>query len=114
MARLNRRPRLSTATPVPAAPSGARPVRRTPPAHTEGSAMGIPQWTDLLNEFPDYVQAFVERGILLYKTKRYENALYDFNKALQLDSTQAKAVYFRGLTYLACKRPREALADLKL
>jgi len=75
--------------------------------------MGIPQWTALIQEFPDYVQAFVERGVLLYKTKRYENALYDFNKALQLDAGQTKAIYFRGCTYLACKRPKEALADLK-
>src|SRR5262245_55447471 len=109
----------STANPTPSpARQGANPgtrVRRaTPPAVTDGSAMGIPQWTALIQEFPDYVQAFVERGILLYKTKRYENALYDFNKALQLDSNQPKAVYFRGCTYLACKRPREALADLKL
>src|SRR5579862_4057569 len=111
--RLNRPPSSSPAASSAPASSSARPVRRSPPAHTDGSAMGIPQWTDLLQEFPDYVQAFVERGILLYKTKRYENALYDFNKALHLDPSQAKAVYFRGLTYLACKRPREALADLK-
>ncbi|MBI3855765.1 MAG: tetratricopeptide repeat protein [Planctomycetes bacterium] len=126
MARLHRRNRLksadessapaSTATPSPARQAerpGTR-IRRTPPAVTDGSAMGIPQWTALIQEFPDYVQAFVERGILLYKTKRYENALYDFNKALQLDAGQSKALYFRGCTYLACKRPREALADLKL
>ncbi|MBV8882190.1 MAG: tetratricopeptide repeat protein, partial [Planctomycetaceae bacterium] len=121
MARLHR-PRLNRAPSAPAAPSGSAPAasasnrptaRRVPPAHTDGSAMGIPQWTDLIKEFPDYVQAFVERGILLYKTKRYENALFDFNKALQLDASQSKATYFRGLTYLACKRPKEALADLR-
>src|SRR5947207_1276438 len=123
MARLHRRNRLkpsdessapsSTATPParPAANPGTR-VRRAPPPIVEG-AMGIPQWTALIQEFPDYVQAFVERGILLYKTKRYENALYDFNKALQLDAGQTKAMYFRGCTYLACKRPKEALVDLK-
>src|SRR6186713_2851151 len=86
----------STATPPPtpvqrAERPGTRVRRATPPAVTDGSAMGIPQWTALIQEFPDYVQAFVERGVLLYKTKRYENALYDFNKALQLDATQAKA-----------------------
>jgi tetratricopeptide (TPR) repeat protein len=104
----------STATPPPTRAANDRPtrVRRAPPP-VEG-AMGIPQWTALIQEFPDYVQAFVERGILLYKTKRYENALYDFNKALQLDAGATKALYFRGCTYLACKRPKEALADLKL
>src|SRR5215831_11913362 len=86
----------STASPTPPArPAinpGTRVRRATPPAVTDGSAMGIPQWTALIQEFPDYVQAFVERGILLYKTKRYENALYDFNKALQLDGGQLKAI----------------------
>ena len=68
----------STATPPPSpapAPTRAanneRPtrVRRTPPP-VEG-AMGIPQWTALIQEFPDYVQAFVERGILLYNCLLY-------------------------------------------
>src|SRR4029453_13821820 len=79
----------STANPTPspvrqAANPGTRVRRAAPPPVTDGSAMGIPQWTALIQEFPDYVQAFVERGILLYKTKRYDNALDDFNKALQL------------------------------
>jgi hypothetical protein len=76
--------------------------------------MGIPQWTALIQEFPDYVQAFVERASSRTRPSGTRTRSTTFNKALQLDATQTKAIYFPRLHYLACKRPREALADLKL
>ena len=104
----------STANPTPsparqAANPGTRVRRATPPAVTDGSAMGIPQWTALIQEFPDYVQAYVERGILLYRTGRYDNALFDFNAALKLEPNQSKALFYRGCAFLAYKRWKEAI-----
>ena len=103
MGRFARRPRLGTPR-ASAAP-------RKPPA-VEGN-LGIPQWTELLKEFPDYVQAYVERGILLYRTGRYDNALFDFNAALKLEPHQTKALFYRGCSFLAYKRWKEAVADFK-
>src|SRR5207247_261078 len=106
MARFARRRLKSAPKSAPAAHAA-----RKPPA-VEGT-LGIPQWTDLIKEFPDYTQAYVERGILLYKTGRYDNALYDFNVALKLVPNEYKALFYRGCTYMSYRKFKEAVADFK-
>jgi len=116
MARLGRRRAHKPAGPpgaktAGASPAPARPVRKAGPV-IEGS-MGIAQWTEILKEFPDYTQAYVERGICLYKANRLDNALYDFNMALKLAPGDGKTLFYRASTYLAYGRFKEAAADFK-
>src|ERR1041384_6587752 len=118
MARLHRsrvRPAGNGGAPAPPPPSSAPPaapasagksttriVRKAPPP-VEGS-LSVPQWTEIIKEFPDYAQAYLERGIILYKSNRYDNALYDFGMALKLNPADTKPIYWRGRTYVAFKK----------
>ena len=87
---------------------GARIPHR--PAH---GSLSIPQWTELIQQYPDYTGAYVERAVLLYKTNRLDNALHDFSIALKLDPLHSKARYYRGRLFLDRKKWKEALSDLE-
>ena len=43
--------------------------------------------------------------------KRYDEALADFTRAIELDPANAEAVHSRALTYQAMERYDDALAD---
>lgn len=100
------------AAPQARSPKAAAPARRRPPEVAEGN-LSIPQWTEYIQQYPDFTQAYVERGVLLYKTGRMENAIYDFNMALKLEPSNAKALYWRGCVYMNYSKFREAVADFK-
>lgn len=40
-------------------------------------------------KYPKYYDAFIYRGKLYVKTKRYDKALYDFNMAIELNPTKS-------------------------
>src|SRR4030042_768531 len=42
---------------------------------------------------------YFEQGIEYYKTGQYDNALSDYNKALEINPNYAEAYYNRGTTY---------------
>jgi len=112
-------PQAVAAKPAPTPPTQATPKRettsirrRTPERPPEGN-LGISQLTELIQMYPDYTDAYVQRGALLYKTGRLENAVYDFNMALRLDATNAKALYWRGCVYAHYNKFREAAADFR-
>jgi tetratricopeptide (TPR) repeat protein len=56
--------------------------------------------------------AYRERGRIYSKLGRYEEALADFTRAIDLDSKSSGAIAHRGETYRQMKRYEEALADL--
>ncbi len=52
-------------------------------------------------------------GEVLYRGKRYDQALAQFAKALEMDSNFSKAFYWRSLTQIMLGRPAEAIAFLE-
>lgn len=63
--------------------------------------------------FPNFSDAFTNRGMLLMENGEYNEALVDFDRALELDSTNAIARLNRGVTLFSLKRYTEALESLQ-
>src|SRR5262245_17394121 len=103
------------ASPVPPPAPAPRPARplgaQAPPPADKG--LTLSEWTDVLQKNPDYAGGYAERGAILYKEGRLDNALYDFNKALKLDPNNVKALYWRGWLQLSRRKFREAAADFQ-
>ncbi|MGE0474207.1 MAG: tetratricopeptide repeat protein [Nitrospirales bacterium] len=54
----------------------------------------------------------VAQGVLAYEQQRYSYALPYFLRAVELDARNVRAHYYTGLTYLALKKPEQAIAPL--
>lgn len=61
---------------------------------------------------PDYLDAWVRKGVTLLDLEEDYDALVCLNKAVQLNSNSFKARYNRGKSYLKMNYYEEALADL--
>ena len=55
---------------------------------------------------------FNNRGSTYYKLKRYDDALSDFHRAIELNPNLADAYYNRGVTYRHLQRYNDALAEI--
>src|SRR6266511_706568 len=53
---------------------------------------------------------FVDRAVLAYDERRYEQALQELQEALRLDPDNVDALYYQGLVYIALDRPLDAMA----
>ncbi len=56
---------------------------------------------------------YVDRGVLAYDAKRYDEALKELAEALRLNPESVDALYYQGLVLVALKRPAEAVATLE-
>ncbi len=58
----------------------------------------------------DELQAaiFVDRAVIAFNGKKYDEALEELQRALRLDPRNVDALYYQGLVYLALHRPLEA------
>lgn len=54
----------------------------------------------------------VHRGMAEFSCAKYEEAIRDFTRTLELDATNVKALYYRGTVYRMMGRHAESLADL--
>ncbi len=66
---------------------------------------------DLPDNTPQLKHALFNRGVAFAMSKRYEQAIADFDAFIALDSTQAVVYNNRGNAYKGLKRYDEALAD---
>ena len=60
---------------------------------------------------PDYVEAFLNRGIVLEQLKRLEEAVASYNQAIALNPKEAGLFYNRGNALKELKRLKEAVAS---
>lgn len=79
-------------------------------AHDNKAA--IANYDKALQLYPQHTEALVRKGVTLHNEQEYELALECFNEAIRISPILFKAVYNRGKSYLALKRPAEAIADL--
>jgi tetratricopeptide (TPR) repeat protein/transglutaminase-like putative cysteine protease len=61
----------------------------------------------------DPVRAYIDRGISLESRRMHEQAMVEFNHAVELDGTDSRGWAFRGRLYLEMGRRSEAGADLR-
>ena len=100
------------ATPPPARTAPAKPLGAPPPPQAD-KGLSLSEWTDVIQKNPDFPGGYAERGAILYKEGRLDNALYDFNKALKLDPNHVKALFWRGWLQLSRRKNRDAAADFQ-
>ena len=67
--------------------------------------------TMAISLMPDYIQAYSNRGVLLYNTGRPKEALQDFNKLLELDPKHIEGLINRANTLSTLERFDKALID---
>ncbi|MFN8321454.1 MAG: tetratricopeptide repeat protein [Chitinophagales bacterium] len=52
----------------------------------------------LIQEFPDRKEGYFNRGLCLYKTDKYSEAILDFNDCLQVDSELVAARFLKAMS----------------
>jgi hypothetical protein len=75
----------------------------------------IPFLTDIIekNEGAPYIyRAYGNRAVKLQSLSRFEEALADYTKAIELYGSDGKTYFNRSKVYMALNRNREALSDL--
>ena len=64
-------------------------------------------------EAPHEVAVFVDRAVLAYEDKQYEQALKELAEALRLAPDDVDALYYQGLVYIGLDRNAEAQQSLE-
>ena len=75
--------------------------------------IGFSPFAVCAQEPPHEVTIFVDRAMLAYDEKQYEQALKELQEALRLDPNDVDALYYQGLVYMALERNAEAQASLE-
>ena len=73
----------------------------------------LSDFTRALKIAPDNRDLLHKRGILWYATKNYENAVLDYNKILEINPNDIKALVTRGDIFLLLNKNEYACADFK-
>ncbi len=79
-------------------------------AHDERSALA--NYNKALELYPEYVDAWVRKGVTLFDMEKFFEAENCFNIAVRLQPSDFKAVYNRGKLRLKTQNVEGALADL--
>jgi tetratricopeptide (TPR) repeat protein len=77
----------------------------------ERLGMSIDLLDEILRADPDDRLALLARGSVFLKMKHLQNALKDFNRAIEIDSNHSKAYHLRGLAREMSGDDDEALKD---
>jgi len=78
-------------------------------AHDSRAALA--NYEKALQLYPRHIDVWVRKGVTLHDENLFNEAIECFNEAIRLSPGLFKAVYNRGRSYLALKRPAEAAAD---
>lgn len=71
----------------------------------------INNFTKAIKIDSNFKEAYLKRGLVYIKFKRYEKALKDCTKAIEIDSKDEISYYCRGVVYTLLERYKEALQD---
>ncbi len=69
--------------------------------------------TELINEQPDFAEAWNRRGFLYYSTAKYEKSLSDCLMAVQINPVHFGAIHGMGLCYAAMGEYTKAIAAFR-
>jgi len=69
-------------------------------------------WAQAQPEGATEATVFVDRGLVAYQDKKFEEALKEFQEASRLNPENVDALYYQGLTYVALGRTGDAQAVL--
>ncbi len=72
---------------------------------------GMSLWNDVISHYQTIPSAYSNRGKLLLEEKKYEEALSDFNKAVELDPNFAQVYNNRGALLMDLNRYEESKKD---
>jgi len=67
-------------------------------------------YTQLITQLPDAKEGYFNRGLCYYRLQQYTNAIPDFDKCLQLDSTTGDALLMLSLCYEHTGQLKQAIA----
>jgi len=67
-------------------------------------------WAQAQEETANEAPVYVDRAIIHYQDKKFDEALKELRRALELDPQSADALYYEGLAYAALNRTGEAQA----
>jgi len=70
-------------------------------------------WAQVPTEAAIAAAVFVDRAVVAYGEKRFDEALKELQEALRLDPQSVDALYYQGLVYAALNRPADAQASLE-
>jgi protein O-mannosyl-transferase len=82
-------------------------------AHSYGQLWGneLALYNHSITHYPAAFYAYRNRGILLQKQRKFDQAMRDFNQAINLKPNFARAYFNRGSLYHKMNRPEPAIAD---
>ncbi len=61
---------------------------------------------------PGQAEALVNKGHELLMAQKYQESISYFNQALQIDSNNINAIYYRGISYFYIEEFKKSIADL--
>jgi len=62
---------------------------------------------------PEYAEAYINRGVAYAEIGKHEQAIRDYDKAIELDPEDADAYYNRGVVYYAEREYDKAWEDVR-
>ncbi len=68
-------------------------------------------WNDMISKYQTIPEAYYSRGVVFFDDKKFDQALPDFNKTIELNPNYVQAYINRGDIYLYANKYEEALAD---
>jgi tetratricopeptide (TPR) repeat protein len=72
---------------------------------------GMTLWNDVIDQYQTIPQAYINRGIIFAADKKYDEALKDYNKAMQIEPRFSKAYNNRGALMRLLKKYDQAISD---
>ncbi|MBN2774068.1 MAG: tetratricopeptide repeat protein [Prolixibacteraceae bacterium] len=69
-------------------------------------------WTDVIGKYPYFAEAYINRGHFYRSENNYQEAIQNYNKAIELDDNRALAFYNRGKAFFDTGQFDKALTDM--